>query len=99
MRWKVAQAKQKLSEVLRCAEAEPQEIFNRDRVVAVVLGAKDMKAFRNWQAERDPSLAEALAEARRICAEEDYTLPVEPRRDRDNAVLQVTDAGRHKRRQ
>ena len=100
MAWKVAEAKQKLSEVLRLAANEPQEIANRDRVVALVLGERDMQDFRKWQkASREASLADTLAEVRRLCAEEDYVLPHEPRSDRDNTVLQVNDVGRHKRRQ
>jgi hypothetical protein len=94
MQWKIAQAKQRLSEVLRCAEREPQEILNRERLVAVVLGAKDEKAFREWQqAQGSHSLAEALKEAQRLCQEEEYSLPTVARRDRDNPLLWVNDGG------
>ena len=37
MAWKVAEAKQRLSEVLRCAAREPQTIYSRSRPVAVVV--------------------------------------------------------------
>jgi len=100
MPWKIAEAKQRLSELLRQAADEPQEIANRERVVALVLGEKDMRDFLEWrEAQRGESLAGALAEAQRICAEDGYVLPLEPRRDRLNAALQVNDVGRHKRRQ
>jgi hypothetical protein len=99
MQWKVAQAKQRLSEVLRHAAQEPQEILNREELVAVVLGKKDLNAFREWQREHaSPSLAEALKVAQRICKEEGYELPPSPRVDRENAlladaVLWVNDGG------
>ncbi len=100
MQWKVAKAKQQLSELLRQAASEPQQILNRDKVVAVVLGPREMEAFERWRKiNTRPSLAQALAKAQEICAEEDYVLPHEPRRDRDNSVLMVNDVGRHKRRQ
>jgi len=99
MQWRVAQAKQRLSEVLRQAAKEPQEILNREELVAVVLGKKDWKAFREWQREHgSPSLAEALKVAQRICKEEGYELPPSPRIERENAllgdtVLWVNDGG------
>lgn len=106
MRWKVAEAKQRLSELLRRAASEPQEIANREQVVALVVGSKDIASFRQWQAaQRGNTLAQALSEAKQICREEGYQLPYEPRRDRDNPVLWlsdgaprgVNDARRHKR--
>ena len=100
MVWKIAEAKQRLSELLRHAADEPQEIANRERVVALVLGEKDMRDFLQWREKhRGESLADALLEVQRICAEDGYVLPLEPRRDRANPVLQVNDVGRHKRRQ
>jgi prevent-host-death family protein len=41
MDWKVAEAKQRFSELLREAVTEPQLIHNRSRLVAVVVGAAD----------------------------------------------------------
>jgi hypothetical protein len=99
VQWKVAQAKQRLSEVLRQAAREPQEILNREELVAVVLGTKDLKAFREWQREQgSQSLAEALKVAQRISAEDGYELQLPPRQDRENAlladsVLWVNDGG------
>jgi hypothetical protein len=44
-------------------------------------------------------MSDALQEARRIAAEENYELTVPPRVDRPNALLMVADARRHKRHQ
>jgi prevent-host-death family protein len=58
--WNVAQAKGRLSEVLRAAEHAPQYIGNRGREVAVVLG---VEAYRSLQALQDRAAPrERLAE-------------------------------------
>jgi hypothetical protein len=97
--WKVGQAKQQFSEVLRRAEKEPQLIQNRERLVAAVLGPADTAEFLAWRERRRASLAEALGDARRICTEEGYALEVGPRADRPNPLLRVADARRHQRHQ
>jgi prevent-host-death family protein len=90
MHWHVAEAKQKFSEVLRATSEEPQLIFNRDRLVAAVVDARTFHAFQAWYEQQGKAtLAEAFAELRCLCAEEDYTLTVPPRRDRDNAFVEV----------
>lgn len=98
MSWKIAGAKQHFSEVLRRAADEPQLIHNRERLVASVLGPADTAAFLAWRKSRSGAVAQALAEARRICSEERYSLEVGPRTDRANPVLlRVADARRHQR--
>lgn len=99
MSWKVGEAKQRFSEVLRKAEDEPQLIHNRERLVAAVIGPTDTKEFLAWREGRRASVADALAQARQICAEEDYALEVAPRVDRENPMLLVADARRHQRHQ
>ena len=94
MVWKVGEAKQRFSEVLRRAEREPQVIQNRDRVVAVVMSAAEARERRLKVA---PSMREALADLRRICAETDYALEVPPRVNREVELTHVP--GRHKRHQ
>jgi prevent-host-death family protein len=87
--WKVADAKQHFSEVLRRAADEPQMIYNRDRPVAAVIDADSAREFLAWRsAKQRAPLAEALAQLARICAEEDYALEV-PRRDRTRLVSTV----------
>ena len=97
MSWKVAAAKQRFSEVLRKAATEPQLIHNREQLVGAVIGREDAEEFLKWRARRARALGDAIDEAQRICAEEDYCLEVPVRTDRDNPVLQVADARRHKR--
>ncbi len=92
MRWRVAEAKQKFSQVVRAAREEPQEILNRDRPVAVVLDVESYEEYRRWRARRArPSLEEVTRELRRLCREEEYLLEVGERRDRDNAFAPGAD--------
>ena len=92
MRWRVAEAKEKFSEMLRAAREEPQEILNRDRLVAVVVDADTYHEFAAWRRRgQQGTLGEAFAELRRIMGDEDYVFEIPPRRDRPNAFLEVLD--------
>ena len=86
MKWNVAEAKQRLSELLRTAAKEPQTILSRSRPVAVVVGAEAFEEFKAWQAARRArTLAEAFEELRSLAASADYVLPLPQRRNRRNA--------------
>jgi hypothetical protein len=75
MDWKIGEAKQRFSEVVRAAEEEPQRIYNRDRLVAAVVGPEEIKEFLAWrERQHKGSLADAIRELSRVCAEEGYTL-------------------------
>jgi len=87
MHWKIAEAKQELSRVVRAAATEPQWIQNRDVVVALVIGAKDGEAFLQWKKQSEAeTLAAALSEVGVLASSEDYVLDVPARADRDNAL-------------
>lgn len=86
MRWKIGQAKQRFSEVVRRAATEPQLICNRERVVAAVIDAgavEGLQAMRARASER--SIADAFEEFRTIVKQERYVLKIPPRRSRRNA--------------
>ena len=86
MRWKIAEAKQKFSQLLKNAHTSPQLIFNRDRLVAAVVDAERFEAFETWaKVVQRRTLADAFAELRAICSEEGYSLETPPREDRPNA--------------
>jgi antitoxin (DNA-binding transcriptional repressor) of toxin-antitoxin stability system len=90
--WKIADAKQKFSEVVRAAEDEPQWIYNREKLVAAVVPPTTLQEFLEWKARRQrPAMAEALAKLRRICEEEDYFLEVPPRENRPNPFADALD--------
>jgi prevent-host-death family protein len=86
MRWKIGQAKQRFSEVVRRASAEPQLICNRNRIVAAVVDARSfekLRALRDEEGRR--SLARAFEEFRAVAKAEQYRLSLPPRRNRRNA--------------
>ncbi len=93
MNWNVAQAKQKLSQVLRAAAEEPQRIYNRRRLVAAVVDGKTFEEFRRWTERNEQrSIGEEFAELRRICAEEGgWELPSVEREDRPNAFAEALE--------
>jgi antitoxin (DNA-binding transcriptional repressor) of toxin-antitoxin stability system len=89
MTWKVAQAKQNLSKLLRAAADEPQTIYNRDHLVAAVIAGDTLTQFESWcrEQERRRPLAEVFQELRQICADEDFEFPQVPRHDRPNPFV------------
>lgn len=71
MNWKIGQAKQRFSEVVREASDEPQRIYKRDRLVAAVVDADELEEFLEWKRGRERrSLADAFEELRRIRGDE-----------------------------
>jgi PHD/YefM family antitoxin component YafN of YafNO toxin-antitoxin module len=91
-RWKVSDAKEKFSEMVRQAAKAPQLIFNRERLVAVVLAPAAFEKLESWERAREKAtLAEAFVELRRLCSEESYALEVLPRADRDNVFAEALE--------
>ena len=94
MQWSVAEAKQKFSAMLRASTTGPQQILNRGQVVAAVIDAKTFKAFQTWrQQQSTSSLADAFAELRKLCEEENYTLATPTRRNRKNPFTEAFNDG------
>jgi hypothetical protein len=94
--WSIAEAKQRFSEVVRRSAEEPQFIYNRDRLVAVMVQPEAFRGYEAWREERDRrTVGEAFAELRAICAEEGYELQLAPREDRPNPFAE--DDGRSAR--
>jgi prevent-host-death family protein len=92
MNWKIAEAKQRFSEVVRQASDGPQLVYNRERMVAAVIDAATYQAFAAWHEERNRrSLADAFDELRRIAPASASTLRQPRRRDRRNEFLDALD--------
>jgi prevent-host-death family protein len=92
MHWKLADAKQQLSQVVRLAKGEPQILQNRDEPVAAVVNLEEFERFREWQRRNEKTLAEAFADLRQIAADENWEPTLPPRRDRPNAFLETVAA-------
>lgn len=85
IRWTIAEARQRFSELIQSAAREPQRLYNRGREVGVLVDPEEFEHFQRWKdAQSAASLADSLAELRQICAEETYVLQVPARRDRVN---------------
>lgn len=83
MKWKIADAKINFSELIRKAEKEPQLIYNRDKMVAVVVGKDEFDELeRIKKTITDRNLASALSEFSSICSEESYTFEAPSRQNR-----------------
>ena len=92
MNWKIAEAKQNFSELVRAAEDEPQWIYNRDKLVAAMVPAGTLQEFLSWRRRKEEqTLGGAFAELRRICQEEDYSLEIPPRQERPNPFPDALD--------
>ena len=77
--WTIATARQHLPEVVGRAAREPQLVYRRDKLVAVVISPELADEAATL---RRRGLAPKLAELQRLCAEEGYELSAPPRRDR-----------------
>lgn len=98
MSWKIAEAKQRLSEVIREAEKEPQIITNRERPVAAVVSAAELETYLELRDKHRRTLSDAIDELMRVAAEENYTLHVPPRTDRPNPFDPTPTRKRRKKR-
>lgn len=71
-KWKISEAKAKLSKLIELGHQEPQMIVNRDNPVAVLIGIEDYNKFEEFQQETSkPSVKELLTEIREINFKED----------------------------
>ena len=87
MNWRVGQAKQRLSELLRECAREPQLVYSRDRLVAAVISADLFEQFEAWREERRrKTLGQCFDEVREICREEQYELDTGDRVDRESWI-------------
>src|SRR5947209_7692597 len=77
--WNIAEAKQRLSEVIRAAGKEPQIITNRDTPVAAVVSAAELEAYIELRDKHQRTLSDAIDALTKVAAEESYTLHLPPR--------------------
>jgi len=95
-RWKVGEAKQQFSKVVRRSERAPQMIYRRNRLVAAVVSVDEAQ---RTVMDRPLTIGERFEEARALLRQENYELPQARRRSRANAFVRTLDAvaDRHKR--
>jgi prevent-host-death family protein len=91
MSWKVARAKQQLSELIRLSAREPQAIYNREQRVAVLVSAAEYDEFKRWQiAQGAVRLDDQFAEVRVLLAKAGIdAIELPSRSARPNAFLET----------
>ena len=83
MKWSIANARQRLSELIKSSEHTPQSIFKRGKLIAAVVDARTFEEFKQWR-KKQKRLGDAFEELRVIEEEEGYELVLPSRTDRDN---------------
>jgi antitoxin (DNA-binding transcriptional repressor) of toxin-antitoxin stability system len=92
MNWKIGEAKQRFSEVVRAAEDGPQRIYHRERLVAGVVDAETLEDYLAWRDRRGRrTVADAFAELRELLRDEPNGLTIPEREDRENAFDELLD--------
>ena len=82
--WRIAEAKQQFSEVVRRSGHAPQKIYRRDRLVAAVVSPDALATIEAVRRQQSPrTLADAFSDIRLACLEERYELELPERRDRE----------------
>ncbi len=86
-KWKISEAKAKLTALLTSCIKEPQIICNREKPVAVVINVKLFEELMQIKKkERKPSMAELLEELRSIREIETVEIEIPERKDRANPM-------------
>ena len=92
MKWSTAEARERLSQLVRAVDEEPQVITNRGRPVAVVIDPKEYEAFQQWRAHQSKqTMIEALDALKSACQTESYELHIAKRGDRPNLFADERD--------
>lgn len=87
MNWEIHNIQQSFQEIISATPSEPQLIYEGDRLVAAVVDSRVFQEFLTWQQQRKKSsIADAFAELRSLCAEEDYFLEIPDRQNRENPL-------------
>ena len=83
LNWDIHNIQETFQEIISSTPEEPQLIYEGDRLVAAVVDSRVFQEFLNWQQQRKKdSSADAFAELRSLCAEEDYFLEITQRQNR-----------------
>ncbi len=92
MKWSTAEARERLSQLVRAADEEPQVITNRGRPVAVVIDPEEYEAFQRWRERQSrQTMAEALDDLKSACQMDSYELETTRRSDRPNLFALGSD--------
>ena len=69
--WKIGQAKQNFSEVVHAAKKEPQIIYKREKMLAIVLDSKSYKDFLRFKKSKSKNtISSEFEKLRKLCDKE-----------------------------
>ncbi|MBW4667584.1 MAG: prevent-host-death protein [Cyanomargarita calcarea GSE-NOS-MK-12-04C] len=85
MKWTLEEAKKQLPSIINATSQEPQLIYTQEEFVAAIVDPELFKEFLNWrQQTAKTSLAPVFKELQQLCTNENYSLEIPARSDRDN---------------
>ncbi|TBR60969.1 prevent-host-death protein [Westiellopsis prolifica IICB1] len=85
MKWTLEEAEKQLPSIINATSQEPQLIYTQQELVAAIVDPELFQEFLNWrQKTAKTSLAQVFKELQQLCTEENYTLEIPRRSDRDN---------------
>ncbi|MBD2515069.1 prevent-host-death protein [Nostoc sp. FACHB-973] len=85
MKWTIEEAKEQLPSIINATSLEPQLIYTQEELVAAIVDPELFQEFLNWRQKiAKTSLAEVFKELQQLCSEENYSLEIPARSDRDN---------------
>ncbi|MEH1779667.1 MAG: prevent-host-death protein [Nostoc sp.] len=88
MKWTLDEAQKQLPSIINATSQEPQLIYTEEELVAAILDPELFQEFLNWrQKATKTSLAQVFKELQQLCTEEDYSLEIPLRSDRNNPFI------------
>lgn len=102
MTWTLDDAQQHFQEIIAAVRHHtPQLIYHQNHPIVAIIRADLFQEFLAWQAQQlqpvpqlSPAkpipLAQALAELRQLCLEENYTFEIPPRQNRPDPFADLT---------
>ncbi|ARV58971.1 prevent-host-death protein [Nostocales cyanobacterium HT-58-2] len=92
MKWTLEEAQKQLPSVINATSLEPQLIYTEEELVAAIVDPELFSEFLNWrQKAAKTSLAQVFKELQQLCSEENYSLEIPLRSDRDNPFTEDKD--------
>lgn len=92
MTWDITEAQEKFTDLLTASHQEPQLIYNEQGLVAAVIQGDVWQQFIIWKRQQQTrTIADAFAELRQICQDENFTLEIPERQDRNNTFLEENE--------
>lgn len=92
MKWTLEEAQKQLPSIINATSLEPQLIYTEKELVAAIVSPELFQQFLNWrQKTAKKSLAQVFKELQQLCIEENYSLEIPVRNDRDNPFTEDED--------